>query len=513
MERITDAILATCREQPDAIALRFRGTAVSYGDLRDRVLTLADQLAAEAAGAPVALHSAKSPNIVIAMLACLAAGMPYVPVDPTSPPLRRARILGDCGARLFLVDTASGARMPDLGEATATVAELGPDGLLAGHHDRAVRAGASLADDAEAGSIAFVLYTSGSTGKPKGVRTSHLNSLTFLGWAQDLVGVTSSDVVSCYAPLHFDMHIFDIYGSLAQGATVVLLDDRTIIFPEAACRTIHDEGVTIAYAVPSAWIAIQQTAAMGAHGLPALRTVMYSGEEYPAKYLRALAASVPQARIINIYGPVETNAVTALDVTPEQLRADRIPIGLPFGQSRVYLLDAEGNVITSPGPVGELVVDTPTAFVGYVGDEAMTRAAFVPVDIGGQCVSCYRTGDFACWDATGLLHFRGRRDGRVKTRGFRVEVGEVEACLLAKPGVAAAVVVARPHQDWTNELVAFVVAEAAAAELVAWCRQRLAPYMVPREIVVTDSLPLTPTGKADRVELARRARRDGGGAQ
>ncbi|MEU8001119.1 amino acid adenylation domain-containing protein [Catellatospora sp. NPDC049111] len=502
MERLSERFLAVAEQQPEATALVYRDLLMSYAELQRQVLRLGRAIGADGDSAPLALHATKTPGTVAAMLACLTVGVPYVPIDPAAPPARREAILRDSGAKALVFDDGAGAR-PELGDGCAVpVAAVGD--LLAQPVEDTPLAPSHIAN---------VLYTSGSTGVPKGVLTTHANAVTFLRWAHDLIPVGPGDVVACYAPLHFDMHIFDLFGTLSQGATILLLDDRTLLFPEVVCRTLREQHATSMYAVPSAWIGLLRSTALADGGLPELRTLMYSGEEFPVPPLRELADRLPGVRIVNIYGPVETNAVTALDVTAEHLRRDRIPIGLPFGDSLVFVVGPDGQVLTAPGEEGEIVVHTATMCEGYLGDPAATAASRLTVRVGGADYETYRTGDFGCWDADGLLHFRGRRDGRIKTRGFRVELGEVEARLAAHPAVREAVVTARPHPERTHELIAFATLRTpdgvSAAELTAWCREFLPAYMLPREIHLLDDLPRTGTGKADRVRLTELARSAG----
>lgn len=508
MDRIQDGFLARAHEQPDATAFLFGDSCITYADLKDVAARIASTLSEPSKRhAPVAIHATKTPRTVGCMLGCLMAGIPYVLVDPGIPAARRTLILSDCGASLILFDDSSGGP-PLFGptdEDEMEIAEI--SSIMDGCRPRR-RDDASLAID----DVAYILYTSGSTGKPKGVAASHTNAVTFMCWAQELVGVRPADVVACFAPLHFDMHIFDLFGSLAAGASVLLVEDRATVFPEAVCGSLQQANASVLYAVPSAWINLLHSEAFHLGGLPSLRKLMYSGEEFPVGYLRQLARAVPSADIFNIYGPVETNAITALEVTEAHLAAERVPIGLPFGGSDVFLVDEENRVISDVDVEGEIVVSSPTVSPGYVNDAVLTAASRAHIDAGGTRYEVFRTGDFGLRDASGLLHFRGRRDGRVKSRGFRIELGEVEARIMTHPKVGDAAVVTRPHRDWTCELVAFASPELGATiestELMRWCREALPSYMLPREFVLLDHLPRNATGKIDRPELARRARNE-----
>lgn len=497
-EGLLDAFFVAAERRPDATALIHRGERVTYRRLADDVRRLSSAIGASLEpGEMLAFMSVRSPSAITTMLACLVAGVPYVPVDPSAPAARREMILHDSGARVLVVDDRS--PIPNVTVDVVRVGDLSAAGEAATPELRRPDG-----DD-----VAFVLYTSGSTGTPKGVLTTHRNAATFLRWAHELVPVGPDDVVACYAPLHFDMHVFDVLGTLNAGATVLLVDEKNLAFPEAVLAELVQEGPTVMYAVPTAWVGLAGTAGMRAHGMPSLRTLMYSGEEYPVARLRQLLELVSPERVVNVYGPVETNAVTALVLGEEHLAMDRIPIGLPFGGSRVILVDDGGAVVEGEDIEGEITVATPTLSPGYLNDPELTARSRMVVDLDGAPIEVYRTGDFGLW-RDGLLHFRGRRDGRVKTRGFRVELGEVEARLLAHPAVRTAVVVARPHQDWTHELVGWVVlrgdaSDAAARDLARWCREILPPYMVPRVIEVLATVPRTSTGKIDRDGLRRRA--------
>jgi amino acid adenylation domain-containing protein len=489
-ERIEERLRATIARQPHAVALIKGDRKLTYRELGERMDGMAAAVAAagSAAGAPVAIHAAKTIETVLAMMGCLAAGVPYVPVDASLPPARRAAILGRAGSTLFLYD-GSVVAPPSVAESSADVVDI------------ASLAGSGRAT--ERSDVAYILFTSGSTGTPKGVVTTHANLLSALEWTEPFVGWGPQERVLCYAPLHFDMYPIDVYGSMGAGATVVLPDDRAVLFPQAIADLVRSHEITQFMAVPSAWIGLLRLDPGDRQDpLASLRLAIYSGEEFPAGWLRKLAERLPQTRIINVYGLVETNSVIGFEIGAKHLALDRIPLGYPLGPNRVFLLGDDGVPLAVPGVQGEIAVHGPSLSPRYLNDPVTTQAAWT--EVAG--LACFRTGDFGEYGDDGIIHYRGRRDARIKTRGHRVELGDVEAALASHPGVLLAVAVPRPQSDVTNELVAFVESQETslgAAEMISWARKLLPAYMVPREVVVSTSLPRTATGKADRQALLR----------
>jgi amino acid adenylation domain-containing protein len=497
-ERIEERLRAAAARRPDAVALVKGERRLTYRELCERMDDAAGAVAAaNTGGGPVAIHAAKTIDTIVCMMGCLAAGVPYVPVDASLPPARRAAVLDRAGSTLFLYDGGEIRATPGVAESSAEVMDIAS---LAD-----VRTGGRVLERSE---VAYILFTSGSTGTPKGVVTTHANLLTAMEWTEPFFGWGPEETVLCYAPLHFDMYPIDVYGSLGAGATVVLAGDREVFFPQAIADLVRAHGITQFLAVPSAWIGLLRLdPGDGPDPLASLRLVIYSGEEFPAGWLRQLAERLPKARIINVYGLVETNSVIGFEIRPEHLALDRIPLGYPLGPNHVYLLGDDGVPLTGPGIQGEIAVHGPSLSPRYLNDPVTTKATWSElVDADGTRRPYFRTGDFGEYGDDGIIHYRGRRDARIKTRGHRVELGDVEAALASHPAVLLAVAVPRPRADVTNELVAFVESHDASlgeSEIIAWARQLLPAYMVPREIVVTDALPRTATGKADRQTLRR----------
>ncbi|MEU4745381.1 amino acid adenylation domain-containing protein, partial [Actinosynnema sp. NPDC023658] len=435
-----------------------------------------------APGSRVAVLSAKRPETVLAMLAVLRAGCAYVPVDPSAPEQRQ---------RFVVADSACAAAIGgDLGVPTVT-AQDGPTATFPRPRP----------DDE-----AYVLYTSGSTGTPKGVVITHRNAAAFVDWAARAFPLRPGDRVAVHAPLHFDLPVYDVYVGLGAGAQLHPVPERHALFPQALQRFLAERAITHLYAVPSALTALLRRSTVRSDGLPALRRVLYAGEEFRAAALSELMHALPHTAFANLYGPIETNVVTShvLDGPPDP--AGRVPVGRPVDGALIGLLGADGTASFDGAAEGELVVAGDCVTPGYLGRPDLTARAVVELPTPHGPRRCYRTGDIARRDADGLLHLLGRRDGLVKTRGYRVELGEVEAAAGTHPDVAEVVVVAVPDPELTHRLHALVVprpdgGRLTGADVLAHCRTRLPGYMVPGAVHVVPDLPRTSTGKVARADL------------
>jgi len=355
---------------------------------------------------------------------------------------------------------------------------------------------------------AYVLYTSGSTGTPKGVVITHRNAAAFVRWAASQFPLRPGDRVAVHAPLHFDLPVYDLYVGLSANATLHLLPERTALFPQALYQFLAQRRIRSLYAVPSALTALLNRSTVRSHGLPHLRQLLYAGEEFRPQPLRALMELIPQARVANLYGPIETNVITS-HLLPGPPPGDaRVPIGRPVDGVLIGLRGDDGMLSLTGTAEGEIVAAGDCVTPGYLNRPDLTAEVMVPVETVRGPIVGYRTGDYARRDASGLLHLLGRRDGLVKTRGYRVELGEVESVIGGYPGVAEIAVLAEPHPELTHRLHAIVVATpelrrdaTLAQRLTAHCRDRLPAYMVPASVRVLPDLPRTSTGKIARAAL------------
>jgi amino acid adenylation domain-containing protein len=388
----------------------------------------------------------------------------------------------DCAAHTVLTTTA---RMPlarkQLGSATRCTDLSLPSTV----HTESVNTPVEPDDPA------YILYTSGSTGSPKGVCVSHRNARAFVDWAVAELAATRTDHFSSHAAFTFDLSVLDLYVAFASGGAVHLIPAELAYAPVELVRFLHEHQITVWYSVPSALALMMREGGLLDRPAPsALRAVLFAGEPFAIGDVRRLAGWTG-ARLLNLYGPTETNVCTFHEVRADDLARDRpVPIGRPCSGDKAWARRADGNR-GGPGEEGELIVDGPTVMLGYWGRPAHQGP--------------YETGDLVRALPDGSFDYLGRRDHMVKVRGNRIELGEVEAALAAHADVAqaGAIVVG---QGLDARLVAFVVPASGqplgTLGLRRHCAERLPRYMLPDEIRVVVDLPHTGNGKLDRLALA-----------
>lgn len=495
---LQDLVTGAAERRPDADAVvdAGDGARITYGALDALANRLARALRELGArrGDRVGIWLPKSPVFVAAMQAALRLGAIYVPLDPLSPAARVHAIARDCAMRVVV---STGQRMDAL-----RALDPGPPRCLdvdvsgrAWQQVLALPAAPLDEPRPRPEDCAYVLYTSGSTGGPKGVRISHRSALAFVRWAAGELGARPDDRFANHAPFHFDLSILDLYGAFAAGAGVILIPDMAAYAPTQMVRILLQHRVTIWYSVPSALILMMERGGLlDVDGL-GLRAILFAGEVFPVAPLRRLVARfAPRARLLNLYGPTETNVCTFYELRPEDAHRDApVPIGQACSGDRVWARRDDGAV-AGPGEDGELMCAGPTVMLGYWGAPDHGDAPYV-------------TGDIVRLEPDGNYTYIGRRDSMVKVRGHRVELGEIETVLCRHPGIReAAVIVSGAGAD--ARLVAFLVPGTAPAPtllaLKGHCAQHLPSYMNIHAIRVLPALPRTRNGKLDRISLRQR---------
>ena len=488
--------------QPGRPAVASAGGTLSYRELDQLSNKMARFLLrlGVAPGDRVAVLIPKSAASVVAVYGALKAGACYVPLDTKAPAERLGYVLRDSGAAVIVADEATAGqaaalagRVPGLRVLVASAPEVAaePDGPLAG--ERAIET-----------DLAYILYTSGSTGTPKGVMISHRNSLTFVEWAAAAAGLGEQDRVCSPAPLHFDLSVFDVFATCQAAACLTVLPDGAATFPVSIAKWLERERISVWYSVPSVLTLLACYGGLRQFDLSRLRAVIFAGEVFPPKYLARLMAELPHPRYLNWYGPTETNVCTAFEVPAGGADAGPVPIGKACANTEVFAVTSEGRRVSRPGEEGELYVRGPSLMRGYWGQPAKTSEALLRASCDDLV---YRTGDLVTLDPAGNYAYLGRRDSMVKIRGYRVELGEVEAALYRHPAIREAAVLPVPDELLGSRLQAVVTADGAGnlsrEDVLDHCRQWLPEYMVPGVVEFRDSLPRTSTGKVDRAGLAR----------
>jgi len=479
--------------RPEAIAVRCDGLALTYRELDARANMLAQQLLRRGVGPEmlVGVCTARSPLMVIAVLAVLKTGAAYVPLDPAYPAAHLAGMMDDAALACTLVDAAGRERLEGLDAQDHAHDLLEIDRLAAiGVADIALPPIAIYPDQ-----LAYVIYTSGSTGKPKGVGVSHGALTRFLDSMQTRLTLSRDDTWLAVTTLSFDIAALELYLPLMVGAAIELAPREVVVDGRRLAELAARSRATVMQATPMGWRVLLDGGWPGVAHDSARFVALCGGEALPPDLADALQGH--GAQLWNLYGPTETT------IWSSAARLDgvgaAITLGAPLEHTTLLVLDASGNPVPENG-IGELCIGGANLARGYLGRAALTAERFIPDPSGAPGARLYRTGDLCRVRHAGRLDYLGRADQQVKLRGFRIELGDTEAALLALDGVSGAACQVQ-GEDTNRRLVAFITGAADPAELRALLASRLAAQQVPAQIARLDVLPLTSNGKLNRNAL------------
>jgi len=475
---------------PLALAAVHGQQALTYGELNARANRLAHYLIAEGVqpGACVAILLPRSLPLLVAQLAVLKCAAVYVPLDIHAPVERQAFMVDDCQAvaLLTLADVATDfpVRRLDLGQLALDSQPGHNPGLPQG-----------------AGSSAYVMYTSGTTGMPKGVCVPH-RGIVRLVMVNGYADFTAQDRIAFASNPAFDASTLEVWGALLNGGQVRVIDHPTLVDPQRFAAALAEDGISVLFLTTALF---NQYVQLLPDALARLRILISGGERAEPAAFRALRERAPALRLINGYGPTETTtfAVT-FEVRTLPASATQVPIGQPIGNTQVYVLDTQRQLVPL-GVVGELYIGGDGVALGYLNRPELTAERFVDDPFSQQPgARLYRTGDLVRWQADGQLECLGRNDDQVKIRGFRIELGEIQQQLAQCPGIGDVIVMAVPGEQGPLRLVAWFTRldEALDANgLRNYLRGRLPEYMVPAAFVALQRMPLSNNGKVERKAL------------
>jgi amino acid adenylation domain-containing protein len=482
---------ASARSTPDAVAVIAGSVEVDYRTLDASANRLAHLLGRQGVGrgALAAVCLERTANIPMALAAVLKAGAAYVPLDPTHPEERLRYILEDAEVSCLITTSRL---LPILGNVTAKIVLLDEIHAQLQQQPAMAPTVAVQPDD-----LAYVIYTSGSTGRPKGVEIEHRNVVSFLEAMLRQPGLTSSDRLLAVTTLAFDIAGLEIWLPLSVGATAVIASQTDVLDGARLASLIDAQGITVLQATPASWRLLLASGWAGSRSLKAL----CGGEALPADLAAALLDRT--AELWNMYGPTETTIWSTAGRVSDA--TETITIGRPIANTQIFVLETSGRLAPA-GVIGELCIGGEGVARGYRKRPELTSEKFVSAALpDGRTVRLYRTGDLARFRSDGSLEVAGRRDFQVKVRGYRVELGEIEAVLMSCPGVTSCVVVAQSFSSDDQRLVAYVTLQDGAAldaeATRATLRRKLPEYMIPALFVVLPALPLTPNNKIDRNAL------------
>ncbi|WP_203791357.1 non-ribosomal peptide synthetase, partial [Paractinoplanes rishiriensis] len=481
---------AQAHRAPAATALLTTDASLSYGELNERANRLARFLVDRGAGPErvVGIALPSSAEWVVALLAVAKTGAAFVPIDPGYPADRIAFMLGDTRPAAVLTTAEFVGRLPVDGSSPVLL----DDPEIRRQIES--RPAGDLPARGALDQMAYIIYTSGSTGRPKGVVVPHEGIASLASVQSELLGVGPGARILQLVSSSFDASLWDLFGALLNGATLVL-PPRDRPFGADLARFIESTGITHAAMPPTV------VADLPDDGLPPETVIVVSGEACPPPLAERWSG---RNRFLNGYGPTEVTVGAVIWECEPGVRYPAVPIGRPLHNKWAYLLD-DNLQLVAPGVTGEVYLAGTGLARGYHNRPDLSAERFVADPFGAPGSRMYRTGDLARWTADGVLEFVGRVDDQVKFRGFRIELSEVEAALDDHPAVAQSVALVREDRPGDRRLVAYLVAAEGAvadpAELRRHAAQRLPGYMLPSAIVVLDALPLTVNEKIDRRSL------------
>lgn len=479
-------------QTPQAIAVEFEDKQLTYQQLNEKANQLAHYLIKKGVGPEVlvGLCLERSSDMIIGLLAILKAGGVYLPLDPSYPPQRLSVMIQDADPLLLLttqdlIDAFSTDTnifcLDSLKQTLQTMPTNNPKLLGTGQQ------------------LVYVMYTSGSTGKPKGICITHQNIIRLV-YNTNYISLDNSHVITQISNVSFDAAIFEIWGALLHGSTLVILQKEIALSPPKLKQALHDYKITTLFVTTALFHQLIQE---DNDIFATLKYVLFGGEAATPKWIKLLLNGTPPQKLLNLYGPTEsTTFSTWYSITDVAEEATSISIGRAVANTQIYILD---NYL-KPVPVnvnGELYIGGDGLARGYLNNPVLTAEKFIPNPYGEGRL--YKTGDLACYLPDGNIEFIGRIDNQVKIRGFRIELDEIETTLETHPQIQEAIIIMKTNENGNKSLIAYIISNTeqhpTPLELQNFLESKLPTYMVLSNFVFLDKFPLNPNGKIDRQKL------------
>ncbi|MCI8938444.1 MAG: amino acid adenylation domain-containing protein [Dorea sp.] len=509
MRNILEYLEESAGKFPDKTAFADETAFCTYSELRDgsrRIgAFLAERVVPES---PIPVFMEKSVNAVYAFMGAVYAGCFYTLLEPKLPPERLKQVLTLLDAKVIITDSAYEKRLKLL-EFQGEVIQIGE--ALQGSRSSDREKQGRLLDGIRKRHLdihpLYAIFTSGSTGIPKGVLVSHRSVIDFIGDFTEMFGISSEDVIGNQAPFDFDVSVKDIYSALKTGATVQIVPKKLFSFPSKLLDYLEEKNVTTLIWAVSALCMISTLNGFDYKIPKQIKRVIFSGEVMPVKQLNIWRRHIPDALYVNVYGPTEiTCNCTYYIVNREFGSGESIPIGRPFPNEKVFLLDEENREICEPEVKGELCVSGTALSLGYYRNPEQTAGVFVQNPLNTNWIEpIYRTGDMAYYGHDGELYFASRKDFQIKHMGHRIELGEIEAVMEGMKEIIRACCI---YDEDSNKIVAFYKGGIDKKQAVRRMGQVLPGFMIPNKFCRVEEFPLTKNGKIDRRRLTEECLED-----
>ena len=499
MNNVLEWLEASARRMPGKVAFASDHDQMTFAELKAAARAIGSFLAPrQGENAPVAVLARKDASAVAAMLGAVYARGFYCCLDERQPDARMRSIVETLRAHFVLVDEEHRDQAQKaLAGMSVKVVVIGAiaDNPVDGELLAARRAAALDVDPL------YVNFTSGSTGTPKGVVVGHRSVIDFIGQFTSIFGIGEGDRIANQAPFDFDVSVKDIYSGLATGATVHLIPRDFFSVPTQLMDFLAEREVTVCTWAVSAMCFVSIMGGFDYREVPSIRLVIFSGEVMPVKQLNVWRAHLPEATFVNVYGPTEVTCNCTYHVIDRAYeKGDVIPIGRPFPNEKVFLLDEDDALVTEPDQPGEVCVGGAGLALGYCNDPERTATAFVQNPLNDAYLELvYRTGDLAHYDDQGELVYIGRKDHQIKHMGQRIELGEIEAVADAFDGIDRACCV---YNSRKKRIVMYYAGDIGKEDFLERLADKLPSYMVPNRVNQLDEMPMTKNGKIDRAKLS-----------
>ncbi|WP_214226451.1 amino acid adenylation domain-containing protein [Pedobacter sp. B4-66] len=483
---------------PDHTALQLGDQSLTYKELNDRSNQLARLIIEQGIkpGDQIGLRVNRSFEMIIGLYAILKSGASYVPVDPDYPLDRQVYILSNSNINLLLTDSL---QTPDQLVSELKILNI-KETVLSGYESTNL----NLAIDSR--QLAYTIYTSGSTGKPKGVMIEHHSAINLILWVNNTFNVGEKDRLLFITSMCFDLSVYDIFGILACGGTLVIAEQAQVTDINQLQYMLQHFQITFWDSVPSTldYLIKELELTDPNYRQHSLRVVFLSGDWIPVSLPDKIKRFFPSAQVVSLGGATEATVWSNYFIVEKTLPEwNSVPYGRPITNNFFYILDDQLRPV-APGVTGELFIGGVGVAVGYANDPEKTAASFLNDPFNTSCGGkMYRTGDLGRMLPDMNMEFIGRKDNQVKIRGFRVELGEIEHVLHHFEHLESAVVLAKDNKDGKKELIAYVVPLQAFDKTAAidHLKVKLPEYMIPSIWIELQSLPLNINGKIDRKAL------------